>query len=373
MKKKMVIIDCYNNYEHRTKYIEEYYKNSYKVYFLTMGFNHITKEKRNAHRKNEILISVNSYKKNVSLKRVCSCYQFSIKMYQILKKIKPDLIYALVPPNYVVKFVSQYKKKYEVKVILDIIDMWPESLIVKNNCIYKYIALYWKGLRDNNLKNSDRIILECNLYNKYLPKDIEREKVRVQYLIRDDIEMNLQSKIKNMDTISFCYLGSINKLIDIEKVQLLMCKILYYRPVVLHIIGIGEKKKIFVEKMKSIGVKVIDHGVVYNEEEKNNIFSQCHFGINIMKKEICVGLTMKSTDYFRSGLPIINNIKLDTEKLIEKYNAGLQLDDVEQCVEQLLKLDIKQYLEMRKNARQVFINEISEIGFNLKKNELLQI
>ena len=63
--------------------------------------------------------------------------------------------------------------------------------------------------------------------------------------------------------------------------------------------------------MKSAGAEVFYHGKVFDSKEKNRIFETCHYGLNIMKDSVFVGLTMKSMDYFE-GLPIINNIQGDT-------------------------------------------------------------
>jgi len=44
-----------------------------------------------------------------------------------------------------------------------------------------------------------------------------------------------------------------------------------------------------------------------------------------MKDSVCVGLTMKSIDYFQHGLPIINNIPADTAAIVEKYGVGVNI------------------------------------------------
>ena len=44
------------------------------------------------------------------------------------------------------------------------------------------------------------------------------------------------------------------------------------------------------------------------------IINQCHYALNIMKKDVCVGMTMKSLDYFSFGIPIVNNIEGDIKK-----------------------------------------------------------
>ena len=80
--------------------------------------------------------------------------------------------------------------------------------------------------------------------------------------------------------------------------------------------------------------------------------SACHFGLNIMKASVCVGLTMKSIDYFRHGLPIINSIPADTQELVEREKIGIQLN--EHCVETIASLSAQDCLQMRENVKQVF-------------------
>lgn len=78
--------------------------------------------------------------------------------------------------------------------------------------------------------------------------------------------------------------------------------------VTFNIIGDGEKKKDLVEKLILSNVSFNDYGIIFDELKKKDIISQCDFGLNFMKSSTKVGLTMKSIEYFRYGLPIINNI-----------------------------------------------------------------
>ncbi|WP_249869219.1 hypothetical protein [Oceanobacillus saliphilus] len=95
------------------------------------------------------------------------------------------------------------------------------------------------------------------------------------------------------------------------------------KPVTLHIIGDGEKKEELIDCAKLSGATVIYHGKIYDQNKKQQIFDCCHYGLNIMKDSVFVGLTMKSIDYFEAGLPIINNIRGDTWDLVEKHGIGI--------------------------------------------------
>ena len=94
------------------------------------------------------------------------------------------------------------------------------------------------------------------------------------------------------------------------------------KKVICHIIGKGENKTQFIRALEKAGIEVIDEGVIYDGDVKGSIIQQCHYGLNIMKPEVCVGLTMKSVEYFAYGLPILNNILGDTWRLVEEEKVG---------------------------------------------------
>lgn len=109
------------------------------------------------------------------------------------------------------------------------------------------------------------------------------------------------------------------------------------------------------------------HSKLYDAAEKQLIFDQCHFGLNIMKKDVCVGLTMKSIDYFQHGLPIINNIQADTAEIVELYKIGFNLTDtnIQELVYEITNIDLEQFVEMRKTPK-VFNDFFSSVAFNKK-------
>jgi len=85
--------------------------------------------------------------------------------------------------------------------------------------------------------------------------------------------------------------------------------------------------------------------------------AQCHFGINIMKESVCVGLTMKSMDYFEYGIPLLNNIKGDTWKIIEKYGVGYNLKNPEDITWKELKDKVNMRQKVRKVGEKLFTIE----------------
>lgn len=361
---KITIVNCFDTYEQRIDMIANYFESKgYIVEIVASNFQHIKKIKRIVSKKNYSFINVPKYKKNISFKRLLSHLIFSKKSFRKIKKNKTDIIYVVIPPNSIAKQALLYKKKYpKTKIVFDLIDLWPETMPFKKN--FSPVLNIWKNRRNNYLKIADLIISECDLYRDILHKELIDCNVETLYLAKEkntlgDLTHAFESKVV------FCYLGSINNIIDIPKICELMKEMKSKRDIEINIIGDGEKKEEFIKKLKNIDITVNDYGIVYDVEEKREIFEKSHFGLNIMKESVCVGLTMKSIDYFGAGLPLINNIDADTSKLVKENKCGFNLsNNLKKDVNKIIEVSEKDYYSMVDNTKNVFRSYFSIEAFN---------
>ena len=336
-----------------------------RILVIQSDFMHIKKERIQDKKQNYQYIHVKKYSKNLSFSRLYSHWKFSKDSLKVIKDYKPDLLYVLIPPNSLAKQMSTYKmKNRKIKLIFDVIDLWPETMpISKFKDIFP--LSYWKNLRDKYINRADYVITECNLYHKYL--NVDKKKLKTIYLAKKSVIYQINPNLDN-HVLSLCYLGSINNIIDIKKIGEVIKIISNIKPVTLKIVGDGEKKEELINEAKKSGAKVIYYGKIFDEKEKQKIFDTCHFGLNIYKDNTLIGLTMKSIDYLRAGLPIINNIKEDTYNIINKYNCGINLNDID-----YLKHYLSTYydIEMRNNAKNVFEKYFSYSQIQKKYNFLI--
>lgn len=351
---KCVLISCFDNYEVRIKPVEEIFKKKgYECEYITSNFDHIKKRQYSINANTNVKqINVPKYKRNLSFMRIFSHYIFSRKVYKYLQESNPDLIYVMLPPNSLARFMALYKRKNKVKLIFDIYDMWPETFPYNRGSLFlKYPFCIWKQLRDKYLNDADNIITECNLYTKKLPNFPFTVIYPSKKMIISKVECNLDRKF-----VELCYLGSINNIIDINFIIDILSRINYLKPVKLHIIGDGEQRERFLKMLEEKDIETIYHGKVYDLDYKKNIFDKCMFGINIMKESVCVGLTLKSLDYFQLGLPILNNIKQDTSEFVEYYGAGLNVSrlNMELIAEKIIKLTLDDVIKMKQSTIKLF-------------------
>ncbi len=340
---KAVIATCFESNEERAGFVcDACEKMGFQTILLTSDFSHMRKNKRQSIPERFTSIKTLPYKKNLSVKRMYSHHRFAKDLFDLIETEDPDLIWLMAPANSLIKRAAAYKKRHpEKKLIIDIIDMWPESLPV-NISKDMFPFKLWKGLRKNNIGCADLVVSECDLYRNILSEEYDGTLKTIRWA-RKGTSIKTPCKADD-EKLTLVYIGSINNIIDTDRIAMAIKTV--KRPVVLHVIGEGENTAYFIEKLKEV-CEVIYHGPIRNEEGKKEIFELCHAGINVYKKGLYIGLTVKCIDYFQHGLPIINTIEGDTSDLIAKYHAGINLDEAS-------FIDEEKLIQMRRNGQSIY-------------------
>ncbi len=363
---RVVIVNCFDTYEERIDLIYDFFENKgHEVTVIQSDFRHFKKVKRTEDKPGFMFIQSKAYYKNMSLTRLISHYKFAKKAFEVVRKLQPDLLYTIVPPNSLAMFAAKYKKKNRnTMLIFDLIDLWPETMPIGKISRFPPFT-FWRLMRDKSLKFSDLIVTECNHYQSMLANELKNINTQTVYLAKRVVNIERYPIFDNA-RIHLCYLGSINNIIDIPKIKKIIKSINKLKSTTLHIIGDGESKQVLIDEVISTGANVEFYGKIYDLQEKQKIFDKCHFGLNIMKDNVCVGLTMKSIDYFQHGLPIINNIKADTTNLVEDYCIGMNItdDNLLEVAERIALMKESEWIFLKNNTDKVFIDFFSKESFD---------
>jgi glycosyltransferase involved in cell wall biosynthesis len=262
--------------------------------------------------------------------------------------------------------------KNKAKLIFDIFDLWPETYPLSKNVMLKFPFFIWKRMRDQYLKVADLVSVECELFENVLGLVNKGIPTKTIYPALDEVSMSVRPKWDN-NIVQLAYLGSINNIIDIDTILYLVREIVCFKPVIVHVIGQGERKVEFIGGLQESGAVVEDYGVVFDLAKKKVIFDMCHLGLNIMLPNVCVGLSMKSVEYFRFGLPIINNIPFDTSAMVSTYGAGFNLepDSITSIARQIAFMKEEEGMAMRKGAISIFIDNMSPSAITKKLEEVI--
>ena len=334
MSKRALMISCFDWYASRLRPIRgALMERGYEVIVLIADFDHLKKQRISPHLDECTYVSVKPYKSNLSVDRLISHFQFARGVGKELKRFQPDLVYVQVPPNSAGKTCARFKKRRpDAKMILDIIDLWPESMPLQR--IKKTLPMrIWASWRTKSIEAADYVFTECDLYRKKLKDVMDPKKTSSLHLFKeqgikeqDAVGMIVDGRKDDGKLVKFAYLGSMNHILDIDGI----CGII--RSFIekgwraeLHAIGIGEKKEEFEKNVRELGCQTRFYGGIFDEMEKIKILAPCDYAFNMMKQEVEVGLTTKSIDYFSCGLPVINNIKGDTWVLVERERCGVNI------------------------------------------------
>ena len=349
--KTAYIFDVYDDYNIRLRYVRDVFeKMGYQTTIYLSDFDHFNKEKYKTRREDARYIDVLPYKSNFSYARIHSHMKFAESCLKIQKEKPADLVYVMVPPNSMARqFGMHHKKNPSYKLIFDLCDMWPESFPTKG--LKPVLALpfsVWAWMRNSSMKYADLIMSECDLFADLIRKYVPAEKMKTFWLCRSQMVTDVLPV--QSDILTFAYIGSINHVVDIDSIVSVLAEVKKHVPLKFHIIGDGESRDRFLALLDENDIDYHYHGLVFDEEEKKKIFAQCHYGFNMMRDTTCIGLTMKSLDYYAYDIPLINSVPADTWKMVEENKLGFNVITASDVTEKILSNAEEDYMAMRKNV-----------------------
>lgn len=363
---RVLIVNCFETYEHRVELLRQFFLGQgFETKVITSNWLHIDKKVRPHCPEGYEMLPVRPYYQNLSPQRMLSHAGFAKAAYEKMEEYAPDLLWVLIPPNSLAKTASRYKKTHPgTKLVMDFIDMWPETMPISK---FKSLPPFsnWRDLRNHSVENADVLVTECDLFQTVLTK-VTQKPMQTLYLARDVSPITPNPKLPD-DRISLCYLGSINNIIDIPTIARILSSI--EGKVELHIIGDGEKRQELIDAASAAGAEVIYHGKVYDRKKKQDILDGCHFGLNIMKDSVFVGLTMKSMDYWDASIPVINNIQGDTWRMVQENRMGINFV----CGQKLSRNELMEIQKDRQIIKVVFNRLFSVAAFRDKLTAIMDI
>ncbi|MBS4539135.1 glycosyltransferase family 4 protein [Clostridium sp. D2Q-11] len=284
----------------------------------------------------------------------------------IKNKKRFDAIIVTSPPIFAAVIGVVLKKKYKSKLILDIRDLWPDSIkdlkIFKNDMILKPAYFFEKIM----YKRADKIIINSEGFiNPLKSKGIEDNKlVYIPNGIRSrDLIINKNDLEKKRDVIEVIYAGTIGYAQGIDSLIEVAKSLKDHKNITFKIIGTGvelEKIEDLASQYQLNNVKFL--GVL----SKNEVFTQLsksHIGF-IHLKDLEVFKTVipsKIFEYMLAELPIVGGVRGYIANMISEKSVGLISSpyDVKVMSESILKLaqDEDMRKEMVNNQRKLLKDE----------------
>ncbi len=336
------------------------------VELITTDFNHRTKKKHDVrlYPKDIIFLKVPGYKKNLSTGRLFSHFVFAMRLASYLRKLsyKPSKIYCIVPTVSSGWVCSRYSRKNQIPYMVDVIDLWPESLIVlsRKKKLLHFFTFPMKWMVQKVYQSADFLYAGSVDYAKYAGKFNKKTKAvpvypgtdveRFQSLVSSStLKIN---KPENQKWI--CFGGMLGNSYDIDIILESFKKLVDEETgnVKLFFIGDGQERTKILQFKEQTDLDIEITGFLkYADFLKYLSFAD--IAINSFKEGTRVAYSYKFNDYITAGVPIVNNVTGEMAEMVEKYNLGRNFlhtaDSLYDCLNEMIS-NPDLLNEMKKNA-----------------------
>lgn len=329
----------------------------YNVEVVSSSFRHQTKQQRDIEYTKTIeslykvtLLHEPEYNKNVSLKRIYSHHCFAKEVTKYLKtRKKPDLIICSVPSLSVGSAVTKFAKKNDIKIIIDIQDLWPEAFKMAVNIPVVSDILFMPMMIQANkiYARADKVMAVSETYVKRgLEKNKKDEKGLSVFIGTDSklVEEAIEGKeITRTDNDFWVgYVGALGHSYDIPTVidALKILKDKGYKNIVFKIMGEGVLIDSFRKYATEAKVNCEFTGFIEYGEMMASLMA-CDCAVNPIIGKSVSSIINKVSDYAMVGVPVINTQNSsEYRELLEKYECGINCDNgnAQAIAEAILKL-----------------------------------
>jgi glycosyltransferase involved in cell wall biosynthesis len=370
----------YHGMEFRNYYVaRELVKLGHKVYIVTASYMHLFKKLPNMTGEytfedidgiNYIWIDVPHYESSTDKKRVWKWFVFVKKLYALPvdKMQKPDYIIASPMAPFLIKPAHHLAKKFNAKLIYEVKDIWPLSLIELGGYSPKHpFIMLMQWFADYAYKKSDlTITVLANAYEYMKQHGLKKEKFKYipNGISLEDMEENveLNHEIKQLlpkDSFIVTYAGTIGIANALDSFVMSAKYLIKYNDIKIVLVGDGKEKS----KLQQMCSDHNLHNVVFIDPiPKNEVQSLlqesdlCYIGLQ--KKHIFeYGVSPnKLFDYLYAGKPVLYGIN-DKKSIVERSNAGVVVssDSPKEIAEGILKiynLADSEKIKMGKNGKE---------------------
>lgn len=312
-----------------------------------------------------------NYKKNVSISRMIHHKKIAKKFVKDAEEnAKPDLIIATMAPLEFSKAATDFANKYDIPVVVDIRDLWPEiyNEVVPSwgkKIIAPYIKLSKKRLK-KILNNATSLVAVTDGFLDYGLKIAERKKTdkdvvfHTSYTIDSDIIANFDDEWAKYEiekeAFIISFMGNFGKQFELKPIFEVAKSFEKNKSIKFVICGTGENYEYFKNNYGDLD-NVIMPGWIEGKQIKS-LLSNTNIGIAPYRdsKNFRLNAPNKFGEYLSYGLPILVSVPGEMEGLLDKYSCGKRYSnslELKKAIETIYT-DERRMNNMKKNAKQLY-------------------
>jgi glycosyltransferase involved in cell wall biosynthesis len=313
------------------------------------------------------------YKRNISLQRIRYEMNYGSELARLAEKEPiPDLIVLGDPALFFAPPVVAYRDKVGCKLIVDVIDLWPELFSVT---LPKLLQPFSRFIFSPLYKRREKLIETCDavvaVSNDYLDtvlrtqtKNIPRQ---VAYLGIDlekqrvlPFNSSLNEKLrafKSRFALTAVYAGTLGDAYDMDLLLNAVRQIdAQDRDVQFLIAGDGPRKADIIAAAKRHPDSLLFLGALPSDDLKT-LYANADVGLMTYLPGSTVAMPVKFFDYLSGGLAVLSSLERDVRQAIDEHKVGLSyqpsnLEDLLRCIS-VFKNDPEKLLKTRCFSRKL--------------------
>ncbi|TLS38677.1 glycosyltransferase family 4 protein [Pseudalkalibacillus caeni] len=285
-----------------------------------------------------------------------------ILWFVLWDKRKYDYVFVTTPPIFI-GFVGLFAKlRYRSKLLLDVRDLWPDSLKGVGVFNYSIVLKLFSYLERLLYEKADKIIVNSLGFVKHIQTKAGVKESQISFVpnaarseevSREKFEINQPFKV--------IYAGNLGLAQDIEILKKL-ARSLDEHNIELTIIGYGLKRPELVEFIKNNSLSNVTVLSPQTRKECLAIIARHQVGIVTLNNNEVFETVLpgKIIDYMTCGVPIVASVKGYSKQVIEKENTGLiaSMNDAQEMLDHIFYLQNNPDYQKMLSANCIrFINE----------------
>lgn len=161
-----------------------------------------------------------THAKSSFIGRFFESYSFGKAVYKYIKEHRQeiDVIYAWAWPLYGQKYVVKAAKKYNIKVVIHVQDVYPEPFLRKMPFLKKTSYKLFLPIDKYVLRNATKVISIAPKIGEYLirTRNLDKQKVKIVYNWQDDTRFFETMKGEKSKKFTFMFLGTLSAAANLE-------------------------------------------------------------------------------------------------------------------------------------------------------------
>ncbi|MEI2341764.1 glycosyltransferase family 4 protein [Priestia megaterium] len=270
---------------------------------------------------------------------------------------KYDVIVVTSPPIFTAIVALFAKARYRTRMILDIRDLWPESL--KGVGVFNYRLILWLFTKVEKLlyTKADSIIVNSQGFIKFITEQHGIPRRKISFMPNAACSDEIALKASGQGEFKVIYAGNIGLAQDVT-ILMELAKQLKKHDIQLTIMGYGFKKQEFMAYKEEHKLTNVNFMKPSTRRECLELISTHHIGIVTLNGQEVFETVLpgKVVDYMTCSIPIVGVVSGYAKQIIETTQSGvvIQSHDAKELLAQILYLQENPVLraQMAKNSRE---------------------